>query len=77
MKYRDKEIGTPTIEQVVEYCQRMKFQFSPYDCYAHYKAQDFKTNKISKQIRTWSLKHLSLCVMFTMVLTSTRERVEK
>ena len=45
MKYRDKEIGTPTIEQVVEYCQRMKFQFSPYDCYAHYKAQDFKTNK--------------------------------
>ena len=73
MKYRDKEIGTPTIEQVVEYCQRMKFQFSPYDMIV----MPIIKRKISKQIKTWSLKHLSLCVMSTMVLTSTRKKVEK
>ena len=45
MTYKNIEIGIPTIEHVIEYCKRMRFKFNPIDCYSHYKAQDFKTNK--------------------------------
>lgn len=43
MKYRNKEIGIPTVEIIKEYCKMQGFAFNPIDCYAYFKAKDWKT----------------------------------
>ena len=51
MKYKKKEIGTPTIEQIQE-CERIyDYKYNAYDCYAYFKAKDWKT-KAGKDFET-------------------------
>lgn len=72
MKYRNKEIGEPTIGQIQEYCKRMKFQFNPYDCYAHYKAQEWKTNKGTELV---SLE--TMCNVYNGSFVSSKRKQKK
>ena len=43
MTYKKIEIGIPTVEQINECAQRYGYKYNPYDCYAYYKAKDWKT----------------------------------
>ena len=51
MKYKDIEIGIPTIEQVQEFTLENGYKYNPFDCYAWLKSKDFKTAK-SKEFAT-------------------------
>lgn len=52
MKYRGKEIGTPTLAMIQEYVSRKNFLVSPTDIYNHYKKRNWmsKTNRPIKTL---------------------------
>lgn len=45
MTYKNVEIGIPTIEQIKECALSCGYKFNPVDCYAYFKAKDWKTKK--------------------------------
>ena len=45
MTFNNIEIGTPTVEQIKECANKFGYKFNPYDCYAYFKAKEWKTKK--------------------------------
>lgn len=45
MKYKNEEIGIPTLEMVDECCKMLKLAVPSVDVYNHYKKKNFLTNK--------------------------------
>ena len=43
MTYENKEIGSPTIEQLKECVNKFEYKFNVYDCFAYFKSKDWKT----------------------------------
>lgn len=45
MTYNKVEIGIPTVEQIQECANKCGYKFNAYDCFAYFKAKDWKTEK--------------------------------
>ena len=45
MKYKNIEIGTPTLEMFEEYVKKQRYSFPDYLPYNHYKKQNWCTKK--------------------------------
>ena len=45
MTYNKVEIGIPTVEQIQECANKLGYKFNAYDCFAYFKAKDWKTAK--------------------------------
>ena len=45
MTYNKIEIGIPTVEQIQECANKCGYKFNAYDCFAYFKAKDWKTEK--------------------------------
>lgn len=45
MTYNKVEIGIPTVEQIQECANKLGYKFNAYDCFAYFKAKDWKTGK--------------------------------
>lgn len=43
MTYKKVEIGIPTVEQIKECASKYGYKYNAYDCYAYFKAKDWKT----------------------------------